>query len=79
MLCGCRLPALPLHPRFKHAIARTRCPTSLPPTRAQWKVELKGMADRILSMRQQLFDALTEGEPGLDRGSKKTGWLAWRK
>lgn len=24
----------------------------------EWTVELKGMADRIISMRQQLFDAL---------------------
>lgn len=23
-----------------------------------WTIELKGMADRIISMRQQLFDAL---------------------
>lgn len=25
----------------------------------EWTAELKGMADRIISMRQQLFDALT--------------------
>ncbi|EFN51704.1 hypothetical protein CHLNCDRAFT_59799 [Chlorella variabilis] len=32
---------------------------------AQWKVELKGMADRILTMRQQLYQALQEvGAPG---------------
>ncbi|CAN1120102.1 Aspartate aminotransferase, cytoplasmic [Linum perenne] len=31
----------------------------------QWTMELKAMADRILSMRQQLFDALsTRGTPG---------------
>lgn len=31
----------------------------------EWTVELKGMADRIISMRQQLFDALTaRGTPG---------------
>ncbi|CAN0900133.1 Aspartate aminotransferase, cytoplasmic [Linum grandiflorum] len=31
----------------------------------EWTVELKAMADRILSMRQQLFDALsTRGTPG---------------
>jgi aspartate/tyrosine/aromatic aminotransferase len=29
---------------------------------AQWRTELKGMADRILTMRQQLFEALREGE-----------------
>ncbi|PSC72490.1 aspartate cytoplasmic [Micractinium conductrix] len=32
---------------------------------AQWKVELKGMADRIHTMRRMLFDALQEvGAPG---------------
>lgn len=31
----------------------------------EWTVELKGMANRIISMRQQLFDALTaRGTPG---------------
>ncbi|KNA06712.1 hypothetical protein SOVF_178490 isoform A [Spinacia oleracea] len=31
----------------------------------EWTAELKGMADRIISMRQQLFDALTaRGTPG---------------
>ncbi|KAK8597794.1 hypothetical protein V6N13_095191 [Hibiscus sabdariffa] len=31
----------------------------------EWKVELKAMADRIISMRKQLFDALTaKGTPG---------------
>ncbi|XP_021741506.1 aspartate aminotransferase, cytoplasmic-like isoform X1 [Chenopodium quinoa] len=31
----------------------------------EWTVELKGMADRIISMRQQLFDAITtRGTPG---------------
>ncbi|XP_057957379.1 aspartate aminotransferase, cytoplasmic-like [Malania oleifera] len=31
----------------------------------EWTVELKGMADRIISMRQQLFDALhVRGTPG---------------
>ncbi|XP_057537255.1 aspartate aminotransferase, cytoplasmic-like [Amaranthus tricolor] len=31
----------------------------------EWTVELKGMADRIISMRQQLFDSLTaRGTPG---------------
>ncbi|XVF34852.1 hypothetical protein REPUB_Repub18cG0094200 [Reevesia pubescens] len=31
----------------------------------EWKVELKAMADRIISMRKQLFDALTaRGTPG---------------
>ncbi|KAE8658151.1 Aspartate aminotransferase [Hibiscus syriacus] len=31
----------------------------------EWKIELKAMADRIISMRKQLFDALTaKGTPG---------------
>lgn len=31
----------------------------------EWTVELKGMADRIISMRQQLYDALqARGTPG---------------
>nr|CAA63894.1 aspartate aminotransferase [Lotus japonicus] len=31
----------------------------------EWTIELKGMADRIISMRQQLFDALrSRGTPG---------------
>lgn len=30
----------------------------------EWTIELKGMADRIISMRQQLFDALrSRGKP----------------
>ncbi|XWS17281.1 hypothetical protein CRYUN_Cryun33cG0054000 [Craigia yunnanensis] len=32
---------------------------------SEWKIELKAMADRIISMRKQLFDALsTRGTPG---------------
>lgn len=34
------------------------------------QVELKGMADRIISMRQQLYDALLEGAP-----PHRGGWL----
>ena len=32
------------------------------PRVVQLQVELKGMADRIISMRQQLFDALQQGK-----------------
>lgn len=38
---------------------------------AQWKVELKGMADRILTMRQQLYQALQEGERALAAGKAR--------
>lgn len=34
------------------------------------QVELKGMADRIISMRQQLYDALLEGAP-----PPREGWV----
>ncbi|KAL4434280.1 hypothetical protein ABPG75_000721 [Micractinium tetrahymenae] len=49
----------------KHGALLVTAILSDPELYAQWKVELKGMADRILSMRQQLFDALQEvGAPG---------------
>lgn len=35
----------------------------------QWKQELKGMADRIHTMRQGLYDALQEGESGKAPGA----------
>lgn len=49
----------------KHGAAIVAIILSDPELFAQWKVELKGMADRIISMRQQLFDALQQvGCPG---------------
>lgn len=68
--CASPLPSCSQRCPLLGALHQMPCCPAWPP-----QVELKGMADRILSMRQQLYDALQEGEQGgWQRGSAPRGF-----